>query len=142
MHVTIDLDVLDDLVAVGLEAAVEVVEVVDAADLAGGGVEQLGGDGLRQGVVALLFVARHEVVAVAGDHAVELGNLVGRVLEVGVHGDDHVALGACEAGVEGGRLAVVAAECDSFYGGIFGGEALDYVPRRVGGAVVDENDLV
>ena len=115
---------------------------MDAADLAGGGVEQLGGDGLRQGVVALLFVARHEVVAIAGDHAVELGNLVGRVLKVGVHGDDHVALGAGEAGVEGGRLAVVAAEGDSFYGGIFGGEALDYVPRRVGGAVVDENDLV
>ncbi len=35
--------------------------------------------------------ARYEVVAVLGYHLVETRNLVGRVLQVGVHGDDHVA---------------------------------------------------
>ena len=39
VHLAIDLDVLDHIATVGLETTVEVVEVVNAADLTGCSVE-------------------------------------------------------------------------------------------------------
>ena len=53
MHIVVDLDALDDLGAIGLEPAVEVVQVVDARELARRSVEELGGEVLAEdGVVA------------------------------------------------------------------------------------------
>ncbi len=90
VHLTIHLDVLDYVTAVGLQPAVEVMQVVYARNRAGGGVEQLGRDSFRQRVVAFLLPARYQVVSVLGDHAVQFRNFVGTVLEVGIHGDDHI----------------------------------------------------
>ena len=42
VHLTEHLNVLDDLTAIGLQSAVEVMQVIDTADLAGGGIEELG----------------------------------------------------------------------------------------------------
>ena len=99
VHFAVHLDVLYYILAVGLKSAVEVVQVFDAADFARRGVEELCWDGLRQRVVSLLLISRHEVIAVLHNHLVEAGDFVGRVLKVGIHGDDHVALCLFESAV-------------------------------------------
>ena len=101
VHVAVHLYALYHFVAVGLQTAVEVMEIVDSAHSAGGGVEQFGGDGLRQRVVAFLFPSAHKVIALLGNHAVEFRDFIGAVLQVGVHGYHHIAFGAAEAGVQG-----------------------------------------
>ena len=67
---------------------------------------------------------------------VEVGYFIGAVLKVGIHCDDHVALGMGETHVEGGRFAVVAAELHSAIAGILGVQLLDDLPRGVLAAVV------
>ena len=136
VHLAIDLDALHDLFLVGLQTAVHVVQL-DAGDLAGGPVVELGREVLGELVVlAVLLPAAHDVVAVLLDHLVKLRDLVGGVLEVGVHGDDHVALGLLESAVERGGFAVVAAELDAVHGGVGLGEFGDAVPRTVVAAVI------
>ena len=142
VHLAIDLDILYHLRAVGLEAAVEIVEVVDAADLACRGIEEFGGYRLGEGVVALLLIAGNEVVAVLDNHAIEFGDFIGRVLQVGIHGDDHAALAGLKATVQGGRLAVVATELDAMNGRVGLREFLNDLPRAVGAAIVDKDDFV
>ena len=115
VHLAVDLNVLDHILAVGFQAAVEVVQVWYSAYLACRGIEKLCRNGLRQWVVAFLLVARNEVEAVLGNHLVESGNLVGGVLQVGIHRYDYVALGLFEAAVKRGTLSVVAAELYSPY---------------------------
>ena len=63
--------------------------------------------------MAFLLVAADEVIAILFDHPVQLGNLVGRVLQVGIHGNDDIALCLFEATIEGRALAVVAAELNA-----------------------------
>ncbi len=106
MHLAVHLDVLHYLLAVSLQSAVEVMQIMNAAHLAGRSVEQLGGYGLRERVALLtvLLVSRHEVVAFVRNHVVESRNLVGRVLQVSVHGDDHVALGSLNPQYRAGLL--------------------------------------
>ena len=117
VHLAKYLDILDHLIAIGLQTAVEVVQILDAADLAGRGIEELRGDGLRQRVTltAVLLVAAHQVVFLVHNHVVQLRNLVGRVLQVGIHRDDDVALSLLETAVEGRALAVVTTELDALY---------------------------
>ena len=145
MHLAIDLNVLHHVAAVGLQSAVEVVQVVYAAHTACGGVEELRGDGLREGVAltAVLLVARDHVVAFFLNHTVEGGYFVGRVLQVGVHGDDHVALSALEAAVECGTLAVVAAKLDAVHRvGMLFVQAVDDALAAVRRTVVHKNDFI
>ena len=63
--------------------------------------------------MTLLLVAAHQVVTVVHNHTVKLWNLVGRVLQVGIHRDDNVTLCLLESAKECRRLAVVAAELDA-----------------------------
>ena len=97
--------------------------------------------------------AAHEVVlpvlAPAVDHVVPLVQFgqqpgdVGRVvLAVGVEGDDDPAAGMVEAGGEGCRLAVVAAEADGDDVVIFGGQLLQAGEATVLAAVVDEQGFI
>ena len=143
VHLAVNLDVLDHFAAIGLQSAVEVVQILDAAHSPGCGIEEFGGQCLREWVVAFLLVAAHQVVSLLAYHAVEGGYLVRRVLEVGVHGDDHISLGGCESAVKCRALAIVAAELDGVHRvWALGLEALDYAPRAVGAAVVHEYDFV
>ena len=68
--------------------------------------------------------------------------LVGRVLEVVVHGDDEVAGGLAEAGEVGVVLAVVAQEVEGH--DVRGGARAvgDHLPAAVLAAVVDQDQLV
>jgi hypothetical protein len=70
VHVAVHFDMFHHIASVGFQPAVEVVQILYAAHTACRGIEQLGGHGLRQRVVALLLIARHQVVAVTGNHSV------------------------------------------------------------------------
>ena len=63
MHFAIHFNVLHHIFFVGFQAAIKVVQVFDARYFAGGGIEQFGGEGLRQRVVTFLLPARYEVIA-------------------------------------------------------------------------------
>ena len=132
VHLTVHFDVFHHLGPVGLEAAVHVVQA-DAGDLAGGPVVQLGGDVLGEGVVlAVLFPARHQVVAFLADHPHHFGDFFRGVLKVGVHGDHDVPLRGGEAFIQGGRFPVIAAETDAPDGSAgLGGQVLNHVPGVV-----------
>ena len=142
VHLSVDLYVFHHLPAIGFQAAIEVVQVVDAADFAGGSVEKLGRDGFGERVVTLLLIPGNQVILLFHDHVIESGYLVGRVLQVRVHGDDHVAAGFLEAAIERRALSVVAAKLDAFHLLPLLGKLLYHVPRVIGGAVVDENHLI
>ena len=142
VHLAVHLDILHHIYAIGFQAAVEVVEILDAAHAPRRSVEEFCGNGFREGVVAFLLIARHEVVAVLRNHAVQFGNLVGRVLQVGVHRNHHAALRRAETAEQGGRLAIVAAELDAMHAGVLLCQSLDDLPRSIGAAVVHKNDFV
>ena len=142
VHFAVNLDALNHLVPVGLQAAVHVMEL-DARDLACGPVIQLGGKVLREFVVlAVLLPAGDDVVTLLLDHPVQFRNLVRGVLQVRVHRDDDVPLGGREALIEGGGLAVIAAEGNAVDGGILLRQGKDGVPGTVGGTVVHHEDFV
>lgn len=105
-------------------------------------LKSLVGEGFRQWVVTLLFIAGNKVVAVLGYHSVKFGNLVWRILKVGIHGDDDVALCFTESAKECRTFAVVAAKLYAF--GVFRlcAEVADDFPGVIGGTVVDENHFV
>ena len=142
MHLAVNLYVFHHFAPVSLQAAVEIVQIPNAAHLTCRSVEELGRQGFRQGVVALLLVAGYEVVAVFRYHAVEFGNLVGRVLQVGVHGNDDTAPGGLETAEEGGRLAVVAPKLDAVHTGVVGCKTAYHLPRIIRTAVVDKDYFV
>jgi hypothetical protein len=74
-------------------------------------VHRLRGPGAEQAVLALAADAADVVVAFAhlGD---QLADFLGRVLQVGIQGDDDVAAAVFEAGHDGHVLAGVGAEQD------------------------------
>ncbi len=85
---------------------------------AGGGVEKFGGKGFSDRVIALLLPAGDEIVIFFRNHAVQLGNLLGTVLQVGVHCDDDLAARGLEARLQGGGFAIVAGEAHPAHVGI------------------------
>ena len=82
-----------------------------------------------------------QTASLTGEGGEELRDVVGVVLEIGVHGDDDRAAGALEPGVEGRRLPGVPAESEDADPGILGRQLAEHVARAVGGAVVHEQDL-
>ena len=67
------------------------MKVLDTADGACRGIEQLCGESFRQRVIAFHLISTDHVVTAIDNHMVELRNLVRRVLKVGIHRDDNVA---------------------------------------------------
>ena len=142
VHFTVHLDVFHHLLAVGLESAVEIVQL-DFRHAACGPVEELGGDVFGQfGVIAYLFPAGNQVVALFRDFPVEFRNLIGAVLQVGVHGDYHIALRGFKTHVQSGRFSVVPLETDAVNLSVGLLQLLDYLPGIVGAAIVHEQDFI
>ena len=96
--------------------------------------------------------AQSAVGARAADRANDLGTTppgghdfrdeLGRILQIGIEGNDRVGVGrhgAGEAGGEGGLKTEVAGEFDEFPAGIGGGVGADHVGGAIAAAVVDEN---
>ena len=75
-------------------------------------------------VAALAAPSTHDVVAFfqLGE---EVGDLVGIVLEVAIHGEDVIALGVVKAGGEGAGLAEVAAQFDDEDPAVDGGDLFE-----------------
>ena len=138
VHLSIHLDILYHILAISLQSAVEVVQVMYSADFPCRRVENLCRNGFRQWVVALLFISGYKVKLVLGNHAVKFRNLVGRVLQVGIHRDNHIALCLLETAIQRGTLAIVAAELYTFHVLVLFAEAFYHLPRTVGRAVVYE----
>ena len=110
MHLTIHLNILHHLVAIGLQATIEVVQF-DARHPACSPIEELRGDIFHQlGVVTHLLPTRNKVVALFLNHLIEFRDFIGAVLQVGVHSDDHVAFHDLKALVQSRRLAIVSPE--------------------------------
>ena len=120
------------------------MQIFDPADLTCCCIEQLGRDGLGERVAlpTVHLISTHEVVTFDGYHLIEFGNLIGTVLQVGIHCDDYIAFSLIESAVECRTLAVVATELNAMYFRILGSQLLNDVPRVVGGAVVAEDDFV
>ena len=125
----VEANVLGDLDAVGLEAAVEVVEL-DTGDVADGGVEEFARHGLAHGILAALLPSRDEVITLI-DRLDEAGDLGGVVLEIAVHGDDEVVVDRGEPGGETSGLAEVATMAKTTDMGIARGEVGDHGPGAV-----------
>src|SRR5580704_251586 len=100
MHLAIERNVLDNLSAVGLEGGAKVVDVHTAKH----GHEPVGGtrgNAAQDEVVAALRApAANDVVALF-EFGKEVGDFVGIVLEIAVHGKNEIALGVIEPGCEG-----------------------------------------
>ena len=137
MQLAVEAQAADDLGAVGLQAAVQVVEP-EAREPAGDGVEDPRGDPAGERVAALRLPARDEVEALVElrEQARDLGRVV---LQVAVDRDDDVALRLLEAGLQRGRLAEVAPQPDDADVVVRGVEPRERGERAVGRAVVDED---
>ena len=119
------------------------MQVRNAGEFACRSVEQLGRNGFRQRVVTLFLPTGHKVVTVFGDHPVQFGDLVGAVLQVGVHRDDHVSLGPLETAVQAGGFAVIATELDRVYHfRVLAFKRFDHFPGVVRAPVIDKDYLV
>ena len=142
VHLPIDLHRAHHLPSVGLEAAVEIVQV-NAADLPGRPVVQLGGHRLCDGVVPLLFPATDQIEALLQHAALQFGHLIGTVLQIRIHGDDHSAAHYAESRVQGRTFALVPGKAQSDDPvAVFGLELLHHLPRTIGGSVVHKHHLI
>src|SRR5450759_3005806 len=135
----VDMDRVHHVAAVGLEAAVEVVQG-DPRGAPHRPVEEARGDGLVERVLAALLPARDQVVPLVQARD-ETGDLGGVVLAVAVERDHVVAAHGLEAVRKRGRLAEVAPQLDDAHVVTGGGEPLHRGERAVGGPIVDEDDL-
>jgi hypothetical protein len=134
-------DPLDHAGTIGLEGGAEVVQR-DAGQLGHHPVGDARGQAARPVAIdAVGAPAAGDVVAL-GELGEQLRQIFRRMLQVAVHGDDHLAQGVIEAGGERGRLAVVAGQFDDADGGIAGAEAAQRQVAAVAAAVIDEDDLV
>ena len=68
---------------------------------------------LDNGSYLFFFPAGYQIVPVFGDHPVKFGYLIRAVLQIGVHGNDHVTFSPLESAMQSRRLTVVATELDS-----------------------------
>ena len=113
MHLGEDFDVFHHILAIGLQSAVHIVQLY-ACHTARSSVEQFAGEVLGQFVViAFLLPTTNQVIALFLYHAIQLGNLIGRVLQVSIHGNDHIALYGLKATVQRSRLTIIATKTNA-----------------------------
>jgi len=141
VELAVEPDAFEGGGAVELEGA-SVIMKPDAGDAADEGVGEPGGYGAGDEAVFAVFAPAAYHVDVFGELGKEGWDVVGVVLEVGVHGDDEGVSGVIDAGGEGGGLAEVALEEDGANAGIGGGDVEDEAGGVVGAAVVDEDEFV
>ena len=142
VHLAIHLYILHYLLTVSLQTTIEVMQVLDTADLPCRGIEEFGGDGLGYRIVALLLVSGYQIITFNSNHIIECRDFIGRVLQIGIHGDDNITLCLFEAAIQGRTLTVVSSETDAFYLLVLFAKLTDYLPRLVCTAVVDKDHLI
>ena len=115
MHFAENFNALYHIATISLQTAIEVVEVMNTAHCTCCGVEEFGRDSLGERVTltTVHLVPTDQIVAFLGNHAIEFGYFVGTVLQVCIHGYDHIALCCLEAIVKSGTFSVITAELDA-----------------------------
>ena len=139
VQLAVEPQAVHDLGAVGLQAAVHVVQV-HAGEGAGDAVEDAREDAPRERIAPARLPAGDEVEALV-ELREQPRNLGRVVLQVAVDRDDGVAVCLVEAGRERGRLAEVAAQADDADVVVGVVESRQRGERAVGRAVVDEDRL-
>ncbi len=91
-------------------------------------------------VNALLAPAGDDVVALF-ELFEEVGNVVGIVLQVAVHGENELARGVVETRRQRRGLAEVAAQLDDQHAAIDRGDLFQQLVGAVAGAIVDKDQL-
>ena len=142
MHLAVQAHALDHVAAVGLQAA-PVVAQFDAGHAGDQAIGDLRWNlAQEQAVLAVLAPAGDEVeilVEQAGHHARDVDRVV---LQVAVHGHDHVAARRVEAGLHGGRLFEVAGQFDDTdVRAVFTGALQAAIHRRIAAAVIDQHQF-
>ena len=128
VHLTVDFDAFDNLVLVGFQSAVHVMQP-DACDPSRGSIVQFGRKVLGHFVVlSVLLPARHDIPSFYGYHPVHLRQFLRGILKVGIHGEDDSAAGGFKAVEQGCRLAVVPSERDPPYIAVLPGYFRDHLP--------------
>lgn len=141
VQITVEIHSFRHLPAVGLETTVEIAQG-DPGERRGNGIEHLRFDPLDERILPVLLPPAHQVGALLVEGAQEARDLSRVILEVGVHGEHHLASGNLEARLERGRLAELATELDQHHLGIGSDQLPAQCDRAIGAAVVDHDDLV
>src|SRR5690606_32251221 len=121
--------ILGHFPAIRLEPAVEIVEL-HAGRLANRPVKDLAGECLAERILAALLPAGDEVVSFS-QKLKEFWNFVRIVLQVAIHGDNHIATCGCESMTEALSLPEVAAIAQANHTPVFGVEFLDDFPAAI-----------
>ena len=106
-----------------------------------GPVEEFRRQSLADGIMPFLLPSGHHLITLLSDHPVEFGDFIRTVLQVGIHGDDNIALGVIKSAIQRRRFAVIASELDPLHFRIFLRQGSDDFPGIVGTSVVNVNDL-
>ena len=142
MHFPLDFNGLHHLPTVTFQAAIEIVQV-NATHPPGGPVVKLGGDGFAERVVPLFLPSADQIQTAVQQLLAHGGQLLGVVLQIGIHGEHHAALRRFKPFLKGRAFSVVPGESNSldyFRRGAM--QAFNDVPGFVAAAVVHEDDLV
>lgn len=91
-------------------------------------------------IVSLPLPAGNKIISFV-DLGEQCGDLIGIILQVGIHGDHHIALDVGEADGQCSALAIVATEANGAEARISGMQTFDHVERTVRRSVVDEEDI-
>src|SRR5574344_454477 len=76
-------------------------------------------------IQASFFPPRYQIVTLIYNHATHGGNLIGRILQVGIHSEYHLTLRLDKPAIQSGRFTVVTGKFYSFDIGIFGFKPFD-----------------
>src|ERR1700734_4030806 len=140
MHLAVKRDILDDLAPVGLESGAKVVDI-DSAESGHQPVGAARGNAAKDKVVAALGTPAADNVVAFFELGEEVGDLVGRVLEISVHGENTVALSVIKTSGKSRGLAEVAAKLDDENTRIYGCNLFKQTVGAVAGAVVNEDQF-
>ena len=140
VQLAVERDLLYYVAAVPFERGAEVVDT-DPAQLGHQPVGAARGDAAQPQVVQPALAPAADDVVSVGQLLQELGDVVGVVLQVPVHGDDELTLGMVETGGQGGSLAEIAAQLHHYHPAVHGGDLFQQAEGGVAAAIVHEYQL-
>ena len=113
VHITIYFNASGHIQPVGFQSTIKVVQAYSAYPSCGP-VEQFCGNSFaKEGIEAFLLPSADHIIPFLDNHPTHLGNLLGTILEIGIHGDYHISHGLIKTGVEGSRFSVIPAKLNA-----------------------------
>src|SRR6266571_6155061 len=137
-YITVELTVYPDLLcnilSIGFQAAIEVVDV-NPSDHGGHKIKKTRWNGLGNRIPSFLFPPGNQIKAFL-DFTDEIRDFVRVVLQVSIHGDDDVALSMGKAHRKGCGLTVVSPETDNLHSSVATAQVMQCAHRAVRAAVI------